>query len=461
MRDEARVTQYAIRDTRYAISILGIIVMAYLAIAAQYAARTPAWQVPDEPAHYNYVRAIVENRALPVLNFGDYDQAFNQQFTNPANTPDLSIDPLRYEFHQPPLYYLLAAPIYAITGGNLLTLRLVSVAFGGALIVVAFLIVREITPARPELALGTAAFVAFVPQHVAMMAGVNNDSLAELLLALILFQTLRVLRLRAEGELKELFALGVLLGLGLITKTTDYLAVPVVCVAVLTRVAYRLSLIADRSVSLVTRHSSPATRHLSLVFAPALLLGSLWWLRNLGAYGGFDILGLARHNAVVVGQPLTSDWIAGMGFGPFLASALTTTFHSFWGQFGWMGVPMPEWVYLGLGALSIAAVVGWLWTLREAHINPILPHPHTLLFLLTLLAFAAYIWYNLTFVQHQGRYLFPALIPLGLVFAIGIDRGTRLLPRPIGMAVYVGVFAGLAVLDVYALYRFILPTLSV
>ena len=67
-------------------------------------------------------------------------------------------------------------------------MRLFSVALGGSLIVVAFLIVRQVAPDSPALALGTAAFVAFVPQHVAMMAGANNDSLAELLLALILWQ---------------------------------------------------------------------------------------------------------------------------------------------------------------------------------------------------------------------------------------------------------------------------------
>jgi hypothetical protein len=31
-----------------------------------------------------------------------------------------------------------------------------------------------------------------------------------------------------------------------------------------------------------------------------------------------------------------------------------------------------------------------------------------------------YIWYNLEFVQFQGRYLFPALIPLGLFFSLGL-----------------------------------------
>jgi 4-amino-4-deoxy-L-arabinose transferase-like glycosyltransferase len=478
MRDEKRdsrsrftfyASRLAPRVSRPAIG-LACIVLAYLAISIQYAALTPDWQVPDEPAHYNYVRFIAENGSLPVLEFGDYDQKFNEQFTNPAHTPKLPIDPLRYEYHQPPLYYLLVAPIYLLTGGDLFALRLVSVAFGGALIVVAYLVVRRIKPDRPALALGTAAFAAFVPQHVAMLAGVNNDSLAELLLALILLQTLRVLKSEEGRASRGLLWLGVLLGLGLITKTTDYLAVPIVFMALLPRIMYRVS----PSAKYESRITHYAIRFM-IVFIPAFILGSFWWLRNIGVYGGFDVLGLARHNAVVVGQPLTTEWIARMGLGPYLVSALTTTFHSFWGQFGWMGVPMPDGVYHALGALSVIAVVGWLWPFRlssgrsssgrsssgdDSYGAPSLPYPPALLFLLTLFTFAAYIWYNLTFVQHQGRYLFPALIPLGLMFSIGIERWTRLLPRRIGWLVCAAAFIGLAALAAYALHRWVIPSLA-
>ncbi|HEY4691193.1 MAG TPA: glycosyltransferase family 39 protein [Anaerolineae bacterium] len=446
------------RDTRYAI---GLIILAYLVIAMQYAARTPAWQVPDEPAHYNYVRYLVEHRALPVLRSGDYDQAYNERFTNPKNTPGLSIDPLRYEFWQPPLYYLLAAPVHALSGGSLFVLRLVSIAFGGALIVVTFLVVQEIKPDRPELALGAAAFVAFVPQHVAMMAGVNNDSLAELLIALTLLQTFRVMK-RWDGT--RLLVLGLLLGFGLLTKGTNYLMLPVILVGLLSGI--------NRHATRDTQHTTRITLYASrfaLVFVPALLLGSLWWLRNIGVYGGLDILGLANHNAIVVGQPLTSDWIAQMGFGPFLIGALSTTFHSFWGQFGWMGVPMPDSFYLALGVLCLVALSGWLWPLRasqpaiqQSNQPPNYPIslPAILLSLLTLLTLGYYIFYNFTFVQHQGRYLFPALIPLGLVFSIGIDRWARLLPRPANFIAYASVFVALGVLDVYALYRFVIPSLA-
>jgi hypothetical protein len=43
-------------------------------------------------------------------------------------------------------------------------------------------------------------------------------------------------------------------------------------------------------------------------------------------------------------------------------------------------------------------------------------------FLLTL---AVHIGYNLTFVQHQGRYLFPALLPIGVGVAVGLGVWLR------------------------------------
>jgi hypothetical protein len=42
-----------------------------------------------------------------------------------------------------------------------------------------------------------------------------------------------------------------------------------------------------------------------------------------------------------------------------------------------------------------------------------------------LLTALTYVWYNLTFVQHQGRYLFPALPVWGMGFALGLDQALR------------------------------------
>ncbi|MBI5568264.1 MAG: glycosyltransferase family 39 protein [Chloroflexi bacterium] len=453
--------------------ILLALLIVFLAIGAAYAISTPQWQAPDEPAHYNYIKYIVEHGTLPVLEAGDYDQAYSENFTRtPRDVQIRSIDPLRYENYSPPLYYLVAAPIYAISEGWLVAIRLLSVVLGGALVIVAYLIGAEVFPDRLHIALGGAAFVAFVPQHVAMLSAVNSDALAELLIALCVYQALRLFRSPQPSQRAQLM-LGITLGLGLLAKATVYYtALPVVVAALIWHARLH-----------ATRNSAkpPGGTHYVLVFLPALTLGALFWIRNLGVYGGFDILGLARHNAIVVGQPTTAEWIAQYGLADTLWRGLTTTFRSFWGQFGWMAVPMPDGTYLVLGGLSAIALSGWTWWLiarcKMQDARCIEPRG-VLLGLLVALTFGGLIYYNLTFVQHQGRYLFPALIPLGLVFTLGVDqwlskikavvirltsKSTRDLTPWLDEAQLLAlalVFVFLARLCVVALQRYIIPFLS-
>jgi 4-amino-4-deoxy-L-arabinose transferase-like glycosyltransferase len=460
---------------------LVFILIAYLALGTAYALQTPAWQAPDEPAHYNYIQFIATEKTLPVLEQGEYDQAYNEEFTRtPQNTASLSIDPLRYEDYAPPLYYLLAAPIYALTDGWLNAIRLLSVLFGGALVVVAYLIGAEAYPDQLVYALGGAAFVAFVPQHLAMLSAVNNDSLAELLIALTVLQALRLFRSPTIPR-RKLILLGVTLGLGLLTKATFYYtAIPIAFIALI----------------LHSRRYTLRFTPYVLVFVPALLIGSIWWLRNLGVYGGFDVLGLARHNALVVGQPTTAQWLIDYGAGGVLQRFFTTTYRSFWGQFGWMSTPLPDREYLLLGGLSIAALVGWIWWVverrktqpyggasREAgskkqEAGSKKPYAGVLLSLWVALTVGGYLYYNVTFVQHQGRYLFPALIPIGLAFAIGwwqvLDKIKSLMARPLArstrdwtpwldqahLIIFALIFIYLARLDLVALQRYIVPNLS-
>jgi 4-amino-4-deoxy-L-arabinose transferase-like glycosyltransferase len=445
---------------------LVFILIGYLALGAAYALQTPAWQAPDEPAHYNYIQFIAQQQALPILDQGEYDQAYNEEFTRtPQNTASLSIDPLRYEDYAPPLYYLLAAPIYALTDGWIAALRLFSVVLGGALVVVVYLIGAEAYPDQLVFALGGAAFVAFVPQHLAMMSAVNNDSLAELLIALVVLQSMRLFRSPTISK-RRLIGLGVTLGLGLLTKATFYYtAVPIAFIALL----------------LHSRRYALRFTHYAFVFLPALLIGAVWWLRNLSVYGGFDVLGLARHNAIVVGQPTTAQWLIDYGAGGLLQRLFTTTYRSFWGQFGWMSTPLPDRDYLLLGGLSIVALIGWVWWLAAKRKSPKStqqPYGGLLLSLLFVLTVGGYLYYNVTFVQHQGRYLFPALIPIGLAFAIGwwqmLEKIKSLMARPLArstrdwtpwldqaqLIIFALIFIYLARLDLVALQRYIVPSLS-
>ena len=134
--------------------ILILIVALYLLIGGLYAVYTPAWQAPDEPAHYNYVRYLAENGRFPVLHHGDYPHAYLEQIKAARFPPEMPIDPIRYEFWQPPLYYMLATPFYRLFDGALVPLRLLSLVLGAGVVALAYAIALAIRPGDTTLASG-------------------------------------------------------------------------------------------------------------------------------------------------------------------------------------------------------------------------------------------------------------------------------------------------------------------
>ncbi len=461
-------------------TLISFIVAAYLALAAGYATRTPDWQAPDEPAHYNYVRQIADEGRLPTLNMGDWNQPYQDALTAynfapaltdcinpPEGIPCPGLETVQYEDHQPPLYYLLQAPVYALTGGDLIAMRLLSVLMGAGVVLCAWAVLWVVLPRWPYLALTGAGFVAFLPQHLAILGSVSNDALAELIAGLTLLAVVvylgnsRSFALDSEKiEPRPLspLVLGVLVGAALITKTTIYFLGGIAGLAVLLR--WR-------------RERWPwriAARHLMAVIVPALLIGGAWWARNVYVYGGIDFTGLARHDEVTVGQPRTEDYIdrvLGGSEQQYLENFTETTFHSFWGQFGWMALPMPTTIYRVFLLFTLVVLSGvFLFAWRRGGPRKLLPPQQDALIIFAaviVLSGAEYVLYNRDFVQFQGRYLYPALIPLAFLVAIGLNGWTSLFENMFPAMDWVPVTAmmGLAVFAWYALDTYIVPNLPV
>jgi len=412
---------------------LAVILACYLVVGTLYAWETPKWQTPDEPAHFNYVQYVAEENRLPVLQAGDYPHEYLEQIKAARFPQSMSIAPLRYESHQPPLYYVLAAIVYRAAAGlsfdlRFLLLRLFSVLLGAATLWVLYQVVREglaagelpaagaqgrrnpAVASSELLALGATALAATVPMYVAMTAAINNDALAGLLLALLLWLALRVMQRGLERG--SALATGVLLGLVVLTKTTIYLvAGGVILLSVaLSRPAWRAKV-----------------RYLAVVLGVALLLALPFLARNAWLYGGLDVLGWGRHDSIVSGQLRTSELIAQIGALPFVQRLAVTTFRSFWAQFGWMGVLVDERIYYALAVLTAGALGGLavlLWRLARREIELTARQSRVLLLMgaVIVLTLLTYLGYNLKFVQHQGRYLFPALMPLALAAALGLQE---------------------------------------
>ena len=439
---------------------LGLIVVAYVALGWLYATWVPKWNAPDEPAHFSYVRHLATTHTLPVLQPGDYDfQKVEERMA--AKFPDrLPVDWMRYESHQPPLYYALAAPVYLLAvrlpiEGQVVALRMLSTALGALGLIMAYLLVREVFPKDAGLALAVPGVMAFVPMRVAMYAAVENDALAELVLSAVLLALVVGLR-RRPRPVHDLLV-GVLLGLALLTKVVAYTAVALVGVAF--AVAEWIRENGQNEVLPAPRRGriKRLIGRLALAYGVAAVLSGWWFVRNALVYGGLDIFGLQRHAAVVAGQPLT---------GALTPAAIqrfaVITFRSFWAQFGWMGILVDERIYVLLGVLCGVAALGLVLYVGRVVASPgvLSAHQRRALALLALnaaLVGAGVVAYNVTFLQAQGRYFFPALPSLALLLVLGLHE--LLAEEHAGLLLGL-LSAALFGLTLLSLFRYVVPALA-
>ncbi len=279
------------------------------------------------------------------------------------------------------------------------------------------------------------------------MGGVSNDALAETLGGAVMWLTAIYLT-RERVDWRWAVGLGILTGLVFLTKTTVYFTAGIAGLAILLRWWRE---------KWALRAALPHVLGFGVV---AVLLGSVWWLHSLDVYGGTDFLGLQRHDEVVVGQLRTEDYIQRDLNGSdrlYIENLTRTTFQSFWGQFGWMAYPMQPRIYTGLrvliGVLLLGIVLDVVLRRWPRQLNRPQREILALLALSIVLVTAQFLIYNRTFVQFQGRYLYPSLIPVALVLALGADGWRRTIiakPPFLGWLSMVLVL-GLALFALYAL----------
>ena len=409
--------------------ILALTLLAYVLLAFGYVRLTPIWQNPDEPAHYNYVAFVAQTGGLPDLEPGDWDSVLLDRLKNGRLEPGDSVGAIRYEAWQPPLSYLILAPLFrALSGADTATvvyaLRTFDAVLGALTIVVAFFAAREVLPVH--LATVVPLVMIGVPMFTAVSAAVSADPLANLFAASMLLVLLRRVRHRPSVFNRQWsIGTGILMGLGLLTKLALGTFVPLAILVI------------------VLRSSRRITEGLLLLGTSALITLP-WLVHQVTTYGWLDPLATTRHAQVVLDQKRFQ------GLSPeFLGGFLSTTFHSFWAQFGWMAVVAPDRLYWIWGVLTLIALAGL--TTKRRHLRG----PAWWLVLLTLgTAVVGYVGYNLAYEQFQGRYLFTALVPVAILLVGG---WAAWLPRGAQAWGVLLVGLGLVALNAYTLLRVLVP----
>ncbi len=247
--------------------------------------------------------------------------------------------------------------------------------------------VRLAFPSLGEMpALLAAALVAFLPEFAFIGGVLNNDTLAAFLAGAALWGSLAIFR---SGRWSAGWWTPLALGLGVWTKVSTLAVWPV---------ALWLSATPRRRWS-----------YALLTGGLAAVGGAPWFIRNAILYG--DPLGMALVRATVDVRTTPWTWADTRWL-------LSGWFHSFWGKFGSAGhIPMARGIYVVLGGCSLAAFLGILWAFAQrSRIREML-----VIFAVTAVSVAAAIWrYSLVALgTDQGRLLFPALVPLAGLMAVG------------------------------------------
>ncbi len=372
----------------------------------------PPDQAPDETAHRIYIQHLVDEHALPV-----FDAARGRD--NPE-----------YEFHQPPLYYALAAPVYAAAGGGdrgTRAVRLLSALIGLITTLAAFGIARTLWPEPPHLALGAAAVTAFWPMHLYTNASINNDGLAVALWATALWLLARYLR---APSLRGAALAGVVTGLALLTKTSTLILVPLGLIAI--TLAW-------------SREKSVPWRHLfgdgGAFLGAAAVIGGWWLVRNQMLYGDALAYGVFK---TAFGWQSPQRWFTARGFSEVThwGAVAVLTHQSFWGAFGLgaQGVPaetFPKWLYNALSLLAAPSLVGAWLAVRAREV--VARRIGLVLVAGWAFVFVAFLRFNIDLFQPQGRYLLP-LVPILAVLlsrgwcTVGRGRAWALLPGGVLLA---------------------------
>jgi len=374
---------------------------------------------PDESAHVRYVEFLAENHRLPVFNAANPD-------------PD-------YEFHQPPLYYVLCLPSYLLAGKGTekatQVLRFFTVLLSIALLYLTFALGRMLAPSNPWTALAAAGVVALLPMHLSVVSSVGNDALAEIWCAvtlLVLVGYLRAASTRRTAECNQrlgawpMAAAGLAIGLGLLTKSLTVLLFPVAWVAA--------ALAAGRASGYDWRQLA---RDVALSTDVALAVSGWWLVRNQLEYG--DLLAQRAFLDAFEGlRPSPQSVMAEYEghFPPSLHSFIYVQVVIVWTLVSILGVFGPKhanhflfypyWVYVVYGVIGLAGAVGFLRYLRRATLEAWQRQAWWVCGLFGALLLASFIRFNCSFFQAQARYLFPVLPAAAVAFCLGLQQLSRL-----------------------------------
>jgi 4-amino-4-deoxy-L-arabinose transferase-like glycosyltransferase len=363
----------------------------------------PSGSAPDEANHARIVQFIAEHHRLPVLN--------RDIFLTP-----LPVLPDPYVTH-PPGGYLISAAL-SVLPAQREDIRLRYGSLFCLLLAIPFIFdsARRLFPETIVTAMAITCICVSIPQVTFIGAYVNSDAFGLLAGAIWIWAT--IAGVQGRWTLMHAAIWGAAAGLMILGRYNGFVLLPIFGV-----------------VGLISQRRDPVLRILvrgTVAFLVMMLIAG-WWLDfNYRTYHELmPIRTLWRAQTAVLGRPYPTPRDQGQTYWSLLTRSIwfSSTFRSFFGNFDWLSIPLPEhtyrflrWMVLisGAGLLLAAARKVRRWRNNQTDFldERGLLIGSFVVAVFGMLAFALHFALTVDF-QGQGRYLFPGLIATGVLLVAG------------------------------------------
>ncbi|MBW2693619.1 MAG: glycosyltransferase family 39 protein [Deltaproteobacteria bacterium] len=204
----------ALRERKWSSGLFATTVaVAWCVLIVNNLPRLPGSMGMDVHGHLEYMQYLSANLALPLASDG-------------------------WQMFQPPLYYaasvLISRPLLGLVAGDsvLLVLRLFPMLCGLAMVLLCHRVARSVFPERADLRTIATCVGALTPMGLSLSQTLGNEPLAAVWSAWAIALSVEALRVPAVAAIpRKQLALGVVLGLGLLTKVSVLVLVPPILAA--------------------------------------------------------------------------------------------------------------------------------------------------------------------------------------------------------------------------------------
>ncbi|HWP47283.1 MAG TPA: hypothetical protein VNM22_08995 [Candidatus Limnocylindrales bacterium] len=450
------------------ISLVSVILLTWIA----HGVILPPWQNPDEPTHFEYLKILLDQKtfSLKIQPNLSVQQAIIKSMDRHRYWEHVQIprpDPLPGSFAEipflfvsrtqigitPPFYYVLVSFLLSPAREKSLEtqfylVRGISLGFGLVTLLLSYLIARELLRNESERIAAVLAFIGLLPQFDLVTTSVNPDSLANLLATGVIY--LLILLIRDGISMPRLILLSFGILLGLMTKRTVFMTLPLAGIALLLVSWNHL------------RHKGLRFWVLTLykVVNVVLLLAGLYALGIWYFPEAIQTLS-QRVIPVLYAIPVFLSKFLFQPPVPQIKMVLLHLFQSFWYTFGWMKYPLADPWYLGLQILCILSLTGLMIFWIRVFQRKIRMETWQLQGLLILI-FACFLVFFGTFLDSggftiftQGRYLFPAISAFAILGVLGLYQ---LVPKRLYRPFTMVFLLGFLTFNMLTFWRYTLPT---